>query len=271
MPQILEEKTTTFELTSEKTAEEVITAKEFSEKEEISSGPFDYKLKYTDEYYEEYISNFEQNNKKRYFYRFVKRSFDIFASLLGLIIAIPLFIVIAIAIKLDSKGPVIFKQDRVGKGGKVFKCLKFRSMRIDTPHDVATSQLEHPELCYTRVGRFLRRFSLDELPQFWCVFVGKMSFIGYRPIILAETECNEMRARLGVYAMRPGISGYAQVHGRDDLYYKNKAIFDAEYVKRASIWLDVKLFFKTISVILKREGNDAEHVVLEKESAEIEK
>lgn len=253
MPQILEEKTTTVEIEAEKKAEEVIT-------EEISSGPFDYKLKYTDEYYEEYITNFVQNTKKRYFYRFVKRSFDILASFVGLILALPLFIVIAIAIKLDSKGPVIFKQDRLGKGGKVFKCLKFRSMKIDTPHDVATSQLEHPELCYTKVGRFLRRFSLDELPQFWCVFIGKMSFIGYRPIVLTETECNEMRARLGVYAMRPGISGYAQVHGRDDLYYKNKAILDAEYVKQASLWFDIKLVFKTVAVILKREGNDAEKI-----------
>ena len=253
MPQILQDKTTDLEIETEKKAEEVIT-------EEISSGPFDYKLKYTDEYYEEYITNFEQNTKKRYFYRFVKRSFDIWASFIGLVLALPLFIVVAIAIKLDSKGPVIFKQDRIGKGGKVFKCLKFRSMKIDTPRDVATALLEHPERCYTKVGRFLRRFSLDELPQLWCVFIGKMSFLGYRPLVLTEEECNDMRARLGVFAMRPGISGYAQVHGRDDLCYKNKAILDAEYVKRASLVFDIKLVFKTIAVILKREGNDAEKI-----------
>ena len=271
MPQILEEKADTIELKLEPREEIVAETENLEISEKVSSGPFDYKLQYTDEYYEEYISNFEQNTKKRYFYRFVKRSFDVFASLLGLIIALPLFIVIAIAIKFDSKGPVIFKQDRIGKGGKVFKCLKFRSMKIDTPHDVATAELEHPERCYTKVGRFLRRFSLDELPQFWCVFVGKMSFIGYRPIILAETECNEMRARLGVYAMRPGISGYAQVHGRDELVYQNKAILDAEYVKHASIIFDIKLVFHTIACVLKRDGNDAEHVIPEKECAEMKK
>lgn len=249
MPQILEDKEVDFA----QKAEEV-------DADKISSGPFDHRLKYTDEYYEEYISNFEQNTKKRYFYRFVKRTFDIFASLIGLIIAIPLFIVIAIAIKLDSKGPVVFKQDRMGKNGKVFKCLKFRSMKTDTPRDVATSQLEHPELCYTKVGRVLRKLSLDELPQLWCVLTGKMSFIGYRPLVLTESNCNDMRARLGVFAMRPGISGYAQVHGRDDLYYKNKAILDAEYVKHASLGFDIKLVFKTIFVIFKREGNDAEKI-----------
>lgn len=218
---------------------------------------FDHKSKYSDEYYEEYISSFEQNTKKRYFYRFVKRSFDIFASLTMLLLLLPVFVIVAIAIKCDSKGPIIFKQKRVGRGGKVFNCLKFRSMKIDTPHDCATSLLKNPESHYTKVGKFLRKTSLDELPQLWCVLIGSMSFIGYRPIVLTETKCNDMREKLGVFAMRPGISGYAQVHGRDDVYYKNKAILDAIYVKKASIGFDIKLCFETVGVVLKRSGNDA--------------
>ncbi len=252
MPQVTLEKTEELETASELLLE-----------------PFDYKTEYPPEYYEEYISRFEQTKKKRYFYRFVKRSFDIFASLLGLIVASPIFLLVAIAIKIDSRGPVIFKQKRMGKGGKVFNCLKFRSMKIDTPKDCPTSLLSNPEKHYTKVGKFIRKLSIDELPQLWCVFTGKMSFIGYRPLVLSE-ECNEMRARLGVFSMRPGISGYAQVHGRDDLYYKNKAILDAIYVKNASLLFDIKLVFKTVLVVLMREGNDAEKVVLEKETKEKE-
>jgi len=255
MPQTVEEKSIEFELNTEQ--------------RKSADGVFDYRVEYPAEYYEAYISSFEESKKKKLVYRFVKRSFDIVASLLGLIIALPIFLVIAIAIKIDSRGPVIFKQKRMGKDEKVFNCLKFRSMKIETPHDCPTADLKNPELHYTKVGKLIRKLSLDELPQLWCVFVGKMSFIGYRPLVLSE-ECNEMRARLGVFKMRPGISGYAQVHGRDDLYYKNKAILDAIYVKNASLWFDIKLFFKTVWVVLKREGNDAEKVVLEGETKEKE-
>ena len=236
------------------------------ENEAVDVSTFDHKVKYSDEYYEEYISGFEQNKSKRYFYRFIKRSFDIVASGIMLLLLLPIFAVIAIAIKCDSTGPVIFKQLRVGKNGKPFNCLKFRSMSIETPHDCATSLLKDPQHYYTKVGKFLRKTSLDELPQLWCVFIGKMSFIGYRPLILNEENCNEMRERLGVFAMRPGISGYSQVHGRDALYYKNKAIMDAIYVKNASILLDLKLCFQTVAVVLKREGNDANNT--EKSSKE---
>ena len=218
----------------------------------------DYTKKYSDEFYEKYIRNFQVNKKSRWGYRFIKRAFDICASLLALILLAPLMFVIAIAIKIDSKGPVIFKQKRVGKDGKPFNFYKFRSMRTDAPHDCATSVLENPETYITKVGKFLRKTSLDELPQLWCVLCGTMSVIGYRPLVLTEEKCHEMRKKLGVYHMRPGISGYAQVHGRDNVYYKNKAILDAEYVKKASIWLDLKLIFQTVAVVLKREGNDAE-------------
>ena len=217
---------------------------------------FDYTVQYSDEYYENFILNFEQNTKKRLLYRFVKRFFDIVASFLGLIVASPIMLGVAIAIKIDSKGSVVFKQKRMGRHGKEFTCYKFRSMKIDTPHDTATSVLGDPTQYMTRVGKVLRKLSLDELPQLWCVFTGTMSFIGYRPLVLTEANCNEMRRRLGVFAVRPGISGYAQVHGRDDVYYKNKAIMDAEYVKKASLGMDLKLMLQTVAVVLKRKGND---------------
>ena len=217
--------------------------------------PFDHTVKHSKEYYLQYIEHFEPNKKRRYLYRFIKRAFDIIASFAALVLLSPLMLVLAIAIRRDSEGGAIFKQKRIGKNGKEFWCYKFRTMKVDAPHDCATSQLEHPEQYRTRFGCFLRRTSLEELPQLWCVFIGTMSVIGYRPLIPGEKKCNEMRRQLHVFTMKPGISGYAQVHGRDNVYYKNKAILDAEYVKKATLWLDLKLIFQTIAVILKKEGN----------------
>ena len=215
---------------------------------------------YSDAFYEELIANFKPNTKRRLLYRFAKRFFDIVVSATMLAVLWPLMLVIAIAIKCDSKGPAIFKQDRMGMGGKTFRCYKFRSMRTDAPKNCATSLLDHSVDYQTKVGKVLRRLSLDELPQLWCVLIGTMSFIGYRPLILNESNCNDIRKRLGVFAMRPGISGYAQVRGRDDVYYKNKAIMDAYYVKNASLSFDIKLVARTVAVVLKREGNqDDEH------------
>ena len=242
------------------TAEARILEEECKEEQYVVGEPFDHTVEHSDTYYEQYIENFVPNKKKRLFYRFVKRSFDIVVSLLMLIVLSPIMLIIAIVIKCDSKGSVIFKQKRMGRKGKIFYCYKFRSMRTDAPSDCATSRLENPQQYQTRVGRFLRKTSLDELPQLWCVFVGSMSIIGYRPLVLTEEKCNKMREQLGVFEMRPGISGYAQVHGRDDVYYKNKAILDAEYVKKASLWFDLKLMFQTVGVVLKREGNDAEKI-----------
>ncbi len=216
---------------------------------------FDYKKQYTDEFYEQYITSFKPNTKKRYAYRFFKRSFDIFVSVIALIILALPMLIIAIAIRLDSKGPAIFKHERMGKDGEVFTCYKFRSMKMTAPKACATSVFEDADEYFTKVGKVLRRFSLDELPQLWCVLVGSMSIIGYRPVVLTEQKCNDMRRRLGVFSARPGISGFAQVHGRDDVYYKNKAIMDAEYVKKANFWLDLKLVFQTVGVVLSRKGN----------------
>ncbi len=225
---------------------------------DVSTQAFDSSKQYSDEYYEEYAKNFQQNTKKRLFYRFVKRAFDLFASTLALIILSPLFLIVAIAIKVESKGPVFFKQKRVGRGGKEFNCIKFRSMYTTAPKNCATSLLADPTKHITKVGRIIRKLSIDELPQLFCCFVGTMSVIGYRPLVLTEQNCHKMREELGVYAMRPGISGYSQVHGRDNVYYKNKAIMDAYYVKNASLWMDLKLIFKTVAVVFTREGNDSE-------------
>ena len=227
----------------------------------IPGEPFDYTTKHSDAYYEQYIANFVPNSRKRLFYRFVKRSFDIIASFLMLIFLSPLMLIIAIAIKCDSKGPVIFKQKRMGKNCKTFYCYKFRSMRTEAPSDRPTSLLTNSAQYQTKIGSFLRRTSLDELPQLWCVLIGTMSFIGYRPLILTEEKCNEMRNSLNVFSFRPGISGYAQVVGRDDVYYKNKAILDAEYVQKASIKLDIKLIIQTLVVVLKKKGNNDVHTV----------
>lgn len=222
-----------------------------------SEESFDGATEYSDECYAEFVDNFVQNKKKRLAFRFVKRSFDIVASLCALIVLAVPMLVIAIAIKLDSKGPAIFKQQRLGKNGKPFCCYKFRTMKTTAPHDMATSVFENPEQYITRVGKTLRKLSLDELPQLWCCLVGTMSVIGYRPLVLTEEKCNDMRKRLGVFAMRPGISGYAQVYGRDDVYYKNKALMDAEYVKKASVALDVKLMLKTVVIVIKGSGNNS--------------
>lgn len=227
------------------------TDKSVQEIRELFENNMDVQAQYPDSYYSKYIENFEKNVKKRRLFRFAKRTFDLIVSLFLIIILSPLLLIIAIAIKCDSKGPVLFKQKRVGKDRKEFNCYKFRSMRSDAPHECPTSILENSEQHITKVGRFIRRFSLDELPQLFCCVKGTMSLIGYRPLIVSEKNCNDMRENLGVFALRPGISGYAQVRGRDDVYYKNKAVLDAIYVKKASLWLDVKLIFKTFGVLTK--------------------
>lgn len=220
----------------------------------VPGEPFDHTVEHSDTYYEQYIQNFKPNNDKRLFYFFVKRLFDIVVSFIMLVALLPIMLVIALAIKCDSKGSVIFKQQRMGRNKKSFNCYKFRTMRTDAPRDCATSRLKNSEQYLTRTGRFLRKSSLDELPQLWCVLVGDMSFIGYRPLVLTEEKCNAMRDRLNVFSARPGISGYAQVLGRDDVYYKNKAVLDAEYVKKASLLMDLKLIFMTVVVVFKKEG-----------------
>ncbi len=217
-------------------------------------GEFDCKKEYDEAIYEAFISQFCPNQRHRRLYRFAKRGADLILAAALLATLAPLFLLIAVSIRIDSEGTVLFRQKRVGRNGREFICYKFRTMIPTAPSECPTGCLQEPERYVTRVGGLLRRLSLDELPQLWCVLRGTMSFIGYRPLIPCE-ECNGMRERLGVFSMRPGISGYAQVMGRDDVTPQNKAVLDACYVKHAGIALDLRLTLKTVAVVLLRKGN----------------
>ncbi len=183
----------------------------------------------------------------------MKRIFDFTVSLILVIVLLPVFLVLALVVLIDSGYPVIFKQYRVGKGNKLFYIYKFRTMRVNT-RNAATDDLDEAEQAITKSGRFLRKTSLDELPQLFNVLSGKMSFVGPRPLIPEEKEIRQLRKEYNVYSVRPGITGLAQVNGRDMLSAKEKALFDKEYVEKQSILLDIKIMFKTVLVVLKREN-----------------
>ena len=184
---------------------------------------------------------------------FFKRLIDIVLSLTGIIVLALPMLIIALVVKLDSKGPAIFKQKRVGKNGKPFNFYKFRSMRTDAPHDMATREI-HSENYITKVGAFLRKTSLDELPQMFCILFGSMSIIGPRPIVYTEEELIAYRKQTGAFLVRPGLTGLTQVRYRDNITdMKLKAETDGEYVQKMSFWLDVKIFFKTIVKVLKQD------------------
>lgn len=187
-------------------------------------------------------------------YKFIKRSLDVFLSLVGMLILSPFILILIIVIKLDSKGPVLFKQKRIGIYKKTFQILKFRTMRIDTPKDTPTHLLENPEQWITRVGKFLRKTSLDELPQIWNIFVGDMSIIGPRPALWNQYDLIEERDRYGANDVLPGLTGWAQIHGRDELPIAKKAELDGYYVQHLSFGLDVRCFFGTIKSVAKSEG-----------------
>ncbi len=187
-------------------------------------------------------------------YKFFKRTLDIVLSFLGMLVLSPFFLLLVLAIKLDSKGPVLFKQKRVGLHKKHFYILKFRTMRIDTPKDTPTHLLENPEQWITKVGKFLRKTSLDELPQIWNIFVGDMSIIGPRPALWNQYDLIEERDRYGANDVLPGLTGWAQIHGRDELPIAKKAELDGYYVQHLSFGLDVRCFFGTIRSVAKSEG-----------------
>lgn len=187
-------------------------------------------------------------------YLYIKRAVDFVCSLLALIILSPLFLVLAIAIKLDSKGPVLFKQKRIGIHKTYFNILKFRTMRVDTPHDVPTHQLKTPNVYITKVGKFLRKTSLDELPQIWNILVGQMSIIGPRPALWNQDDLIEERDKYGANDVPVGLAGWAQINGRDELPIKEKAKLDGEYVKQIGLCMDLRCFFLTIFSVLKSDG-----------------
>jgi O-antigen biosynthesis protein WbqP len=188
------------------------------------------------------------------FYLLFKRFYDFVLSFIGLIILSPIFIIIIIAIKVDSKGPVLFKQKRIGRNKKHFYIYKFRSMKIDTPKETPTHMLENPEQWITKVGKFLRKTSLDELPQIINILKGNMSIIGPRPALWNQYDLIEERDKYNVHKLYPGLTGYAQIHGRDALLIPDKAKLDGFYVEHISIWLDIKIFFGTLKKIFTSDG-----------------
>lgn len=187
-------------------------------------------------------------------YKPIKRILDVLMSLCCVIALSPLLIALSVMIKLTSKGPVLFKQKRVGINKSYFMIWKFRSMRIDAPSDMPTHMLENPEAFITPVGKFLRRSSFDELPQLFNILAGDMSVIGPRPALWNQDNLIAERDKYGANDIRPGLTGWAQINGRDELPDEIKARLDGEYVKNLSFLFDVKCFFGTITSVLKGDG-----------------
>lgn len=175
-------------------------------------------------------------------------------AFIGLVVLSPIFIIICLAIKLDSRGSVLFKQKRIGRGKKYFYMLKFRTMKMDAPKDCPTHLLKNPEQYITRMGKFLRKSSLDELPQIFHILTGKMSVVGPRPALWNQMDLIKERDKYRANDVRPGLTGWAQVNGRDELAIEIKAALDGVYVKKMSFLFDIKCFFKTIVGVLMHEG-----------------
>lgn len=184
----------------------------------------------------------------------VKRILDFFMSLCGIIVLSPLLIILSIWIKVDSKGPVLFKQKRIGKDKTYFSIYKFRTMYVDTPHDMPTHLLDDPDSFITKAGHFLRKTSLDELPQLFNILLGQMAVIGPRPALWNQDDLIALRDEYHANDVRPGLTGWAQIHGRDELEITTKAKLDGYYVDHLGFLLDVKCFFGTITSVLKHEG-----------------
>lgn len=185
---------------------------------------------------------------------FVKKVFDIIASFCAIIILSPILLAICLWIKLSSKGPCLFKQKRIGKNKKCFNILKFRTMYIETPKDVPTHLLQNPDAYITNCGRFLRKTSLDELPQIFNILIGQMSIIGPRPALWNQDDLVNERDKYSVNELVPGLTGYAQIHGRDEVPIAVKAEMDGYYAAHIGLWLDIKIFFKTISNVFTARG-----------------
>ena len=200
----------------------------------------------------EVVSNSEY--RPGFYEKRIKRAIDVVLSFGGLVILSPVFAVIALAIKMEDPGSVLFTQKRVGQNKRYFKLHKFRSMKMSTPHDVPTHQLENPEQYITKVGKFLRAHSLDELPQIWDIFIGNMSVIGPRPGLWNQDLLIAERDKYGANDVKPGLTGWAQINGRDELKVPVKAKLDGDYVKNLGFVMDCKCFFRTFLSVLKSDG-----------------
>lgn len=184
----------------------------------------------------------------------IKRMMDIVLSIIGLIVLFPILLLLILLIKLDSKGPVLFKQKRYGQNKKYFYILKFRTMSIDTPKDTPTHLLENPDQWITRMGCFLRRSSLDEIPQIINILIGEMSIIGPRPALWNQFDLIEARDQYKANSVPVGLTGWAQINGRDELPINQKAKLDGEYVERFGFLMDLRCFFGTITSVLTSKG-----------------
>lgn len=187
-------------------------------------------------------------------YRYIKRIIDVVLSGLAIIILSPLLLILCIAIKLDSPGPILFTQKRVGIHKTYFQIYKFRTMRTDTPKDMPTHMLSNPEQYITKTGRFLRKTSLDELPQIFNIFKGNMSIVGPRPALWNQDDLVAERDKYGANDVTPGLTGWAQINGRDELEIPVKAKLDGEYVKKYGFAMDVRCFFGTFLSVLRQDG-----------------
>ena len=196
----------------------------------------------------------ESNYHPGFYEKYVKRSIDIILSFIGLVVLSPVFIVIVIAIKIEDPGPVLFTQKRVGQNKQYFKLHKFRSMKVSTPHDVPTHMLENPEQYITKVGGFIRQHSLDELPQIWDIFVGNLTIIGPRPGLWNQDLLTAERDKYEANDVKPGLTGWAQINGRDELEIPEKAKLDGEYVQKLGLLMDIKCFLGSLHVVAKDEN-----------------
>ncbi|WAT23988.1 sugar transferase [Aerococcus urinaeequi] len=187
-------------------------------------------------------------------YKYLKRPLDFLISLITLVILSPIFLIIAVWIKLNSKGPVFFRQKRVGKNKELFEIYKFRSMRSETPSDMPTHLLNDPESFITKSGKFLRKTSLDELPQLINIVKGEMAIIGPRPSLWNQYDLIEERDKYGANDVRPGLTGWAQINGRDELEIPVKAKLDGDYIQNMSLLFDLKCFIGTITSVLRSDG-----------------
>lgn len=190
----------------------------------------------------------ESQHKAGMYEKYIKRGLDVILSFGGLVVLSPVFLILAVAIYIDDPGPILFTQKRTGKNKRYFKLHKFRSMKMCTPHDKPTHMLENPEFYITKVGKFLRAHSLDELPQIWDIFIGNMSVIGPRPGLWNQDLLTAERDKYGANDVRPGLTGWAQINGRDELEIPEKAKLDGEYVAKMGLGMDLKCFLGSVGV-----------------------
>ncbi|HOI25725.1 MAG TPA: sugar transferase [Caldisericia bacterium] len=191
--------------------------------------------------------------QKQYVF-YIKPTIDFVLSLIGIIVLLPVYVLISIAIKIDSPGPILFKQKRIGIHKTTFYILKSRTMKSDAPSNIPTHLLQNPDYYITRIGRILRKSSLDEIPQIWNVLLGQMSVIGPRPALWNQFDLIEERDKYGVNAIKPGLTGWAQINGRDELPIQIKVSFDFQYMKKIGIKIDLLCFTKTLVSVIKSDG-----------------